>query len=192
MNIYHLECSVNDSEHSLTRKYSRLIVEKLKEKHPNSDVSYVDLMKENIPLLDKIYEEAMFKPENKRTEEEKQALKAFDLQSFINADAYVLGIPGYFYNVPARFKNWQEHLFRIGETVSEEWMGLLENRKVYIVSAWGGIYLNTAIEHSFETFIRKSFDTLGLRDIKFFNIYHDKETETDNISGIEKTIENTF
>ncbi|MDR1693721.1 MAG: NAD(P)H-dependent oxidoreductase [Lactobacillaceae bacterium] len=188
MDIFHLECSVNDSEHSLTRKYSRMIVEKIKSKHTNVNISYVDLIKENIPFIDKAYETAMFKPESARTPEDEKILASFDLTSFVNADAYVLGIPGYFYNVPAIFKNWFEHLFRIDTTLTENWVGLLGGRKIYIVSAWGGEYLNTAIEHSFETIIRKSFDLFGLTDITFFNIYHDKITETDNIKAIERAI----
>lgn len=192
MNIFHLECSINDSEHSLTRKYSRMIVEKLKTKNPDAKVSYIDLIEENIPFIDKAYASAMFKPERDRTEEEKKILATFDLTSFTEADIYILAIPGYFYNVPAIFKNWFEHLFRIDTTVTENWVGMLERRKIYVVSAWGGVYLNTEIEHSFENFINKSFGIFGIKDIKFLNIYHDKETDTNNIEAIERVIELTF
>lgn len=192
MNIYHLECSVNDSEHSLTRKYSRMIVKKLLNKYPDSKVNYIDLMKEEIPFLSKTYETAMFKPEKDRTPEERKALESFDITPFVESDIYVLGVPAYFFNVPARFKNWFEHLFRIDTTLTPQWVGMLENRKLYIVSAWGGIYSNTDIEHSYETFITKSFNLFGINNITFYNIFRDEETDTDNIEAIERVIENSF
>lgn len=189
MQIFHLDCSVED-ENSLTRKYSKALVQRLMQKYPGSSVTYTDLMKENIPFIDRAYTQATFKSVSKLTEDDIKALRTFNPTSFAKADIYVLGVPGYFFNVPARFKNWQEHLFRFGITIDENWDGLLKNKKMYIVSAWGGIYSNTYIEHGFEQVIKKSFEQFGIYDLKFFNIFNDVDTQTDNIKKTEREIEN--
>lgn len=191
MKIYHLDSSINDKGASLTRKYSKMIVDRLIATNQNVTIDYIDLVRENIPFINQNYAEAMFKIEEQRTDEEKMALSFFDdkIKSFVDSDIYVLGIPGYFYNVPALFKNWFEHMFRIGVNINQNWEGLLEDKKMFIVSAWGGPYANTEIERFFEHFIRKSFELFGIRNISFFNIFRDVQTETDNIKNIERAIQ---
>lgn len=191
MKIFHLDCSVED-ENSLTRKYSQAIVNKLSKKYSDVEVIYDDIIENPIPFLDKKYKNAMFTPSIKLNEESIKTLKTFDIMPFAQADIYVLGVPGYFFNVPASFKNWQEHLFRFGVTVNEQWQGLLQNKKMYVVSAWGGIYADTYIEHAFEQVIKKGFETFGIYDIKFFNIFNDVATQTNNIKKVEKEIENFY
>lgn len=189
MKIYHLDCSVNDLNHSLTRKYSKMIVDRLSVDSNELKITYIDLAKEKLPFITKDYQNGMFKMPEERSEKEKEALEAFDLQSFVDADVYVLGVPGYLFNVPATFKNWLEHLFRFDSTLTPEWDGLLYGKTMYVVSAWGGAYTNTDIEHYFEYIIRKSFNMFGVKDITFFNIYRDEETSSTNVKEIEEAIE---
>lgn len=103
-----------------------------------------------------------------------------------------MGVPGYLFNVPAVFKNWMEHVFRIDSTLTEKWEGLLKNKKVFIVSAWGGIYTDTRIENTYENSIRSSFRVFGIENITFFNIFNDRETNINNFSQIKEAIEHTI
>ncbi|MFV0625957.1 MAG: NAD(P)H-dependent oxidoreductase [Alphaproteobacteria bacterium] len=189
MKIFHLDCSVNDFEHSLTRKHSKMIADKLLSNNRNSEIYYIDLIKANIPFLNKEYQQAMFKPEKHRTDADNAILSTFNIKPFHEADIYVLGVPGYLFNVPAIFKNWMEHTFRIDTTLDERWEGLLKGKKMFVVSAWGGIYTDTRVEKTYENSIRSSFKIFGIEDITFFNIFNDRETKINNIYQIKEAIE---
>ncbi|MDD4556034.1 MAG: NAD(P)H-dependent oxidoreductase [Alphaproteobacteria bacterium] len=189
MKIFQLDCSVNDFNESQTRQHTKILVEKLTLKYPNSELYYLDLVKEQIPFITKEYQIAMFKPEKDRTDFDKAILSTYNIQPFLEADVYVIGVPGYLLNVPAIFKNWLEHSFRIDATVSQSWEGLLKDKRVYIVSEWGGIYTDTRIESTFEASIKNCFKIFGIENITFLNIFYDKETNLNNISQIRESLD---
>lgn len=169
-----------------------MIVDRLALKNKNPSLYYIDLVKANIPFLTKEYQRAMFKPAALRSEQDLAILDTFNIRPFVEADVYVMGVPGYLFNVPAVFKNWMEHVFRIDPTLTEKWEGLLKNKKVFIVSAWGGIYTDTRIENTYENSIRSSFRVFGIENITFFNIFNDRETNINNFPQIKEAIEQTI
>ena len=91
MKIFHLDCSINSFENSLTRKHSKMIVDRLASKNQNPSLYYIDLVKADIPFLTKEYQRAMFKPATMRSEQDIAVLDTFNIRPFVEADIYVMG-----------------------------------------------------------------------------------------------------
>lgn len=85
------------------------------------------------------------------------------------ADIIVLGMPLYNLGVPSTFKAYIDHVARAGETfryTPNGPQGLLEDKKVYVFAARGGIYEGTAMDTQ-SAYIRHIFGLMGIQDIEF-------------------------
>lgn len=89
-----------------------------------------------------------------------------ELQS---ADVVVLGIPMYNFGVPSEFKAWFDHVARAKVTfeyTSNGPVGLLKNKKVYVVTTRGGIYKDQAKDLEVP-FLKTILSFVGLDDVEF-------------------------
>ncbi|WP_018923529.1 FMN-dependent NADH-azoreductase [Salsuginibacillus kocurii] len=115
--------------------------------HPNDEIEELDLFEENLPYysVDKI--NGMFKKAKdlELTSEEQEAadLVTGYLNQFLEADKVVLAFPLWNFSVPAVLHTYFDYLCQAGTTfryTEEGPVGLLNDKKVVLLNARGGIY----------------------------------------------------
>lgn len=95
------------------------------------------------------------------------------------SDVIVIGAPMYNFSIPSVLKSWFDHVSRAKATfeyTANGPVGLLKNKKVYVITTRGGIHQGEASDAIVPT-LRVMLSFLGLDDVEF--IY----TEGLNLSG---------
>ncbi len=85
------------------------------------------------------------------------------------ADIIVLGVPMYNFGVPSEFKSWFDHIARAKVTfkyTANGPVGLLKNKKVYVVSTRGGVHRNLSTDTE-TPFLKTILSFVGLDDVEF-------------------------
>jgi FMN-dependent NADH-azoreductase len=89
------------------------------------------------------------------------------------ADTIVLAVPMYNFSIPSTLKAWIDHVARRGRTfryTEKGPEGLLKGKKVFVLTARGGVYSNGAPAAVFdfqEPYLRAVLAFLGLTDVTF-------------------------
>ncbi|WP_321915854.1 MULTISPECIES: FMN-dependent NADH-azoreductase [unclassified Paraburkholderia] len=144
---------------------------KLQQANPGAQVVTRNLQADPLPHLDDAVLGAFFTPAEQRTPEQ-QAIAArsealiAELQA---ADVIVIGAPMYNFGVSSQLKTYFDWIARAGITfryTANGPEGLVNGKKVHIVSARGGKYQGTP--HDSQTPYLKSFlGFLGMTDVNF-------------------------
>jgi FMN-dependent NADH-azoreductase len=163
---------------SFSNKLSNALLERLLAVYPGSTVRTRDLTKKPFPHLEESHFTAFYTPEEKRTEENKEAVEHSDqaIREIVESDILVIGVPLYNFAIPSTLKAWIDHIIRAGVTFhytdkgSPE--GLLKNKKVYLAIASGGVYSEGPMKSSdfTEPYLRKVLGFIGLTDITAFRV----------------------
>ncbi|PGZ08322.1 FMN-dependent NADH-azoreductase [Bacillus cereus] len=118
-----------------------------KETHPNETVVELDLYNEELPYVGVDMINGTFKSSRgfDLTEEEAKAVAVADkyLDQFLAADKVVFGFPLWNLTIPAVLHTYIDYLNRAGKTfkyTSEGPVGLIENKKIALLNASGGVY----------------------------------------------------
>jgi FMN-dependent NADH-azoreductase len=85
------------------------------------------------------------------------------------ADEILLAVPMYNFTVPSTFKAWMDHVARAGVTfqyTEDGPAGLLDDRRVVVVSTRGGHYLGTSADTQ-TGLVRGFLGLLGLKNVEF-------------------------
>lgn len=160
--ILHIDSSLK-GEASNSRKLSAAIVAKL-----GGDVTYRDLVKSNLPLVDEATFGAYYTPADARTDEQKASLAFSDslLAEIYAADVIVIGAPMYNFSVSALLKLYIDLIARVGETFQYTETGpkgLLEGKKIYFAVATGGTPVGSPVDQLTPT-LKTVFGFLGIED----------------------------
>lgn len=133
-------------EKSHSRKLTRLFVDHWKKQYPDAVFTHREAGLEIIPPIDQNWIAAAFiKPEN-RTEVNQKALDLSNqlLSELKENDLYVIATPMYNWSIPSGLKAYIDQIMRINETwkfrsgqPDGDYMGLLENKKLLILSSRG-------------------------------------------------------
>jgi FMN-dependent NADH-azoreductase len=89
------------------------------------------------------------------------------------ADTIVLAAPMYNFSIPSTLKAWIDHVARRGRTfryTEKGPEGLLKGKKVFVLTARGGVYSNGAPAAAFdfqEPYLRAVLAFVGLTDVTF-------------------------
>lgn len=135
------------------------------------EVTERDFSKESIPHLDGPWLAALSTAEADRNSEQ-QAKAAFSDQLIVElqaADTLLIGLPMYNFSLPSMLKAWVDHIARAGVTFKQTEngsVGLLENKKVYLVTAMGGIH-ETAATDFLRPYMKHILAFVGLTDVEF-------------------------
>jgi FMN-dependent NADH-azoreductase len=120
------------------------------------------------------WQAAFFTPGEQRNAEQAYAVKLSDqlVDEVIAADVIVIGAPMYNFSVPSGLKAYIDQIARAGRTFKYTEtgpVGLLTHKKVYIVTASGGVYSEgPAAGYDFlATYLRAVLGFLGITDISF-------------------------
>jgi FMN-dependent NADH-azoreductase len=122
-------------------------------------------------VLDEAALTALFTPAEQRTAEQAARVALDDalIAQLKRADAIVLGVPMYNFNVSVQIKSWIDAVARAGQTFSYTAngpQGLVVGKKVYIGLARGGIYRDTP-QDSQVPYLKAVLGLMGMTDIEF-------------------------
>jgi len=165
-NILHINASAR-TEGSISRSLSQAIVDKLS----TGDTTVVtrDIGTSPLPLLTETWVGANFTPDDARTLEQRETLALSDtlIAEIEAADTLVLGVPIYNFGVPAVFKAWIDLIARARKTfkyTENGPVGLLENKKAYVVIASGGTPVGAEMDFA-TPYIRHVLGFVGISDV---------------------------
>ncbi len=113
------------------------------------------------------------------------------------ADIIVLGVPMYNFGVPSEFKAWFDHIARAKVTfeyTANGPVGLLKNKKVYVVTTRGGIHKDQSTDTE-TPFLKTILSFVGLDDVEFIyaeGLNMGDDTRDNAISEAKQHINNLF
>lgn len=173
MKLLHVDASIL-GESSVSRQVSAAILERLRQAHPESTVTYYDLGAEPIGHLTgahlaaargAVTESASLQQDVERGRRA--------LEDFLAADVIIIGAPMYNFSVSSQLKAWIDRLAVAGKTFRYTEVGvqgLAGGKKVLVASSRGGFYgpdtPSASLDHQ-ETYLRGIFGFFGITDITF-------------------------
>ena len=124
---------------------------------------------DGMPLINEQWIEANFTAVNERTKDQKTSLILSDtlVNELNNAELIVIGLPIYNFGVPAAFKAWIDQVVRAKLTfkyTDTGPVGLLNNKKAYIIVASGGTQLGTELDF-ISDYLRHVLGFIGIKDL---------------------------
>lgn len=189
-NILHIDSSAR-TDGSITRSLSQAFVERLS----NADTQVVarDIGVEAPPLLTENWVGANFTPDEARTPAQQDTLALSDtlIAELEAADTIVLGVPIYNFGVPAAFKAWIDLVARARKTfkyTENGPVGLLEDKKAYLVIASGGTASGSDIDFA-TPYVRHVLGFLGIHDVSVIAADQLMAGGDEKIAGARQAIE---
>ncbi|MDO6761670.1 NAD(P)H-dependent oxidoreductase [Tamlana sp. 2_MG-2023] len=171
----------NEKSHS--RKLTQLFEDNWIKKNPNDIFTYREVGLEEIPPINDKWIASAFIIPSERTNENQSSVKFSDelVKEFKEHNIYVLGTPMYNWSIPSGLKSYIDHLMRINETwkfrsgePDGDYVGLLENKKMFILSSRGdtGYGKSEKNEHmNFQTtYLKFVFGIMGINDISIVSL----------------------
>lgn len=160
-------------EGSVTRQLANDFVEKLRANHQAIEVERYDLAQANLPFINDEWIAANFTQVDQRTEVQKEKLAQSDelIKQLQEADILVFGVPMYNFGVPAALKAWIDLVARAGLTfryTENGPIGLLQNKKAYLVLASGGTPIGSSIDFT-SGYLRHVLGFLGIHDVELIS-----------------------
>lgn len=160
------------AEESVTVKLYETFLDSYKKSHPDDTVIELDLYNEELPYIGVDLVNATFRGGD-LTEKEAKALEIADkyLNQFIEADKVVFGFPLWNLTIPAVLHTYIDYLNRAGKTFKytlEGPVGLLENKKIALLNARGGVYSEgpaAEIEMAVK-YVSSMMSFFGIKDIE--------------------------
>ncbi|OWY63813.1 FMN-dependent NADH-azoreductase [cyanobacterium TDX16] len=184
--LLHIDASPR-GERSHSRRMTREFVEQWQRVHPNDTVTYRDLGRNPVPLIDESWIAAAFTPPEQRSPKLWEAIRISDrlVDEFLAADVYVIGVPMYNFSVPATFKAYIDQIVRVGRTVAFEpgdsanvFQPLVLGKKMFIVEARGDSGFQPGGRYEkmnyHDPYLVTVFEFIGITDITFIHVENDE------------------
>ena len=170
MKIYQIDSSAR-KKGSTSRALAKKLLNKIKK--PGDEVIYRDLDDEML-FVSGLTESGMKIPESEQTEQHKKMFELSDklVQELKESDIIIISTPIYNFGPPATLKAWSDLAARVKSTFkyssNGKQIGLLENKKVYLVITSGGTkiggkedYLTPWLKHVLNFFGIKNIQTIS-------------------------------
>jgi len=170
-------------ERSHSRKLTELFKDNWKNKNPNDQFTYREVGLEEIPPINEKWIASAFISPKDRTNENQTGVELSNalIKEFKEHNVYVLGTPMYNWSIPSGLKSYIDQIMRINETwkfrsgkPDGDYVGLLENKKMFILSSRGdtGYGENEKNEHmNFQTtYLKFVFGIMGIKDIPIISL----------------------
>src|SRR6185369_2884038 len=174
MKLLHIDSSVL-GPHSVSRKVSSAIVERLKTATPSLEAAYRDLTTAPLAHLSGLHLAAAQGAAPEATLQADLAAGRTALEEFLAADIVVLGAPMYNFTIPSQLKAWIDRIMVAGKTFkygANGPEGLAGGKRVIVAISRGGFYgagtPAAALEH-LETYLRGVFGFIGVRIVEFIS-----------------------
>jgi len=158
-----------------TSSYSRKLTDKLIN-HLKSDTHWKVInrdLADGIPMIDEDWIKSNFTDVNNRTKKQIACLEASDrlVEELTVADIVIIGMPIYNFGVPAALKGWIDQIVRYKLTfkyADEGPVGLLHNKKAYIIAVSGGTQLGSKLDFISE-YLKHILGFIGISEIIFID-----------------------
>lgn len=172
MKLLHIDSSVLGS-HSVSRKVSAAIVDRLRQATPGLQIVYRDLTATPLSHLTGSHLAAAQGAAPEAALLQDLAAGQAVLDEFLAADIVVLGAPMYNFTIPSQLKAWIDRIVVAGKTFkygAQGAEGLAGDKRVIIAISRGGFYgagtPAAALEH-LETYLRGVFGFIGVANPEF-------------------------
>ena len=191
MKIYQIDSSAR-KKGSTSRALAKKLLDKIKK--PGDEIIYRDLDDEML-FVAGLTESGMSIPLNERTEQHKKMFELSDklVSELKESDVIIISTPIYNFGPPATLKAWSDLAARVKSTFKYspdgKQIGLLENKKVYLVITSGGTKIDSK-DDFLTPWLKHVLNFFGIKDIQ--TIYADQMSiDYDNsIKQAEKQIAN--
>jgi FMN-dependent NADH-azoreductase len=163
------------SDASQSRLIGAEFVAAWREAHPGTTVVERVLSADSIPHLTQTTLAAAVTPAAARSEDQQAAAAFADalIEELEAADVIVIAAPMYNFTISSTLKAWLDHIIRAGRTfryTANGPEGLVLNKKVFVMTARGGIYRAgspTAALDFQEPYLRAILGFVGMTDVTF-------------------------
>jgi len=160
---------------SVTNQLVERFIEGWKASYPQSEFTTRDVGVNPPPHIDAATISAFYTPEDSRTDEQTAAISLSDalVGELERADVVVIGSPMHNFTISSGLKTWIDQVTRVGRTfkyTDEGPRGLLENKKVFVLTARGGDYSESGSVHHLDQqtpYLRTALGFIGLDDVTF-------------------------
>ena len=192
MKIYQIDSSAR-KKGSTSRSLAKKLLDKIKKS--GDEIIYRDLDDEML-FVAGLTESGMSIPENERTDQHKKMFELSDklVKELKESDVIIISTPIYNFGPPATLKAWSDLAARVKSTFKYssdgKQIGLLENKKVYLVITSGGTkidskedYLTPWLKHVLNFFGIKNIETISAdqMSIDYEKSIKDAEEQIENI-----------
>jgi FMN-dependent NADH-azoreductase len=157
-------------DNSVSRQLASELVEHLA---AQSSIALVerDFAQQEIPHLDGARLGALFTDEAERSPQQVAAVAFADtlVAELLAADTLIITLPMYNFSIPSMLKAWVDHIARAGVTfqyTDTGPVGLLEGKKVYLVSALGGKHAAGGTDFM-RPYMQLLMNFIGISDVHF-------------------------
>lgn len=160
-------------EASVSREFTDQLVDALKAGAPDANVVTRELGLNPVPHLDETLLGGWMKPVDEQSAEERAAAARSDelIDELLASDVVVIGSAMYNFGITSTLKSWLDHVLRAGKTfryTESGPQGLAGDRKVYVVTARGGRYQGTAVDHQ-QPYLETALGFIGITDVQFIH-----------------------
>ena len=164
---------------SVTRQLTAKAAEAWKENNPDGDVIHRDLAATQLPPITDDWSATHIET-SELTPAQRSYLSTSDrlIEELQAADTIVVGAPMYNFSVSSPLKAWIDQIVRLGKTFSygpNGPRGLLERKKVVVITARGGAYEKGTPTEAFDfqvPYLRHVLGFIGLTDVTFIHADH--------------------
>jgi FMN-dependent NADH-azoreductase len=174
MKLLHIDSSVL-GPHSVSRKVSAAITDRLRQATPGLDVVYRDLTATPLSHLSGSHLAAAQGAAPSVEVQADLAIGQAVLEEFLAADIVVLGAPMYNFTIASQLKAWIDRILIAGKTFkygAQGPQGLAGNKRVIVAISRGGFYgagtPAAALEH-LESYLRGVFGFMGIANPEFIS-----------------------
>ncbi|MBL7495897.1 NAD(P)H-dependent oxidoreductase [Frankia sp. CNm7] len=173
--LLHLDSSFT-GDMSVSRAVAREYVAAWQEANADGVVTYRDLAAAPPAHLDWTGVSAGMTPEDQRSPEQTEAVKAREayIGEVAAADEVLVTAPMYNWSVPTQLKSWFDWLIVPGVTVADaNTPGLLGGKKVTVVTTQGGSYGPGTPKEGWDhvsPYVAHMLEALGAGDVEFVNV----------------------
>jgi FMN-dependent NADH-azoreductase len=165
-------------DQSKSTQFAGEFVQAWRRTHPGASVVERALTPDSIPHLSLGALGALMTPAEQRTAEQRTSVEFADrlIEELETADTIVLAVPMYNFAIPSTLKAWIDHVARAGRTfryTATGPEGLLKGKKVFVITARGGVYTGDSPAKGFdfqEPYLRGVLGFLGLTDVTFLHV----------------------
>jgi len=145
-------------------------IDQWKAQNPDANVVVRDLISEQLPHMDATVVTALRGDKSQHNATHKAILQQSDelVAELNNADAVVMAVPFYNFNIPSQMKSYFDLLARAGVTFSYTErgpVGLIDNKPVYLITTRGGQYRESGMDFQIP-FVKQFLGFIGLTDVE--------------------------
>jgi len=167
LNVLVINSSARQTD-SVTRRFAEEMLTELRQQHEHVTVTQRNVA-DNMPFVNEKWVNANFTPDDQRSAENKSTLLFSNslVDELKLADIVIIAAPLYNFGIPASLKAWLDQVARVGLTFNYTEngpVGLLQNKKAYVVIASGGTQIGSDIDFASD-YLRHILGFIGINDV---------------------------